>query len=95
VTEELPHIEAMHEHEILRQGLHQEYDSNKETGKTVGVKKQFLRESRVRMLELDAEDTPSLLTTLDTYLKEYDSSEKDFDTMEEYLPYRIPNAGFR
>jgi hypothetical protein len=95
VTEELPHAEALAEHDILRQGLHQEFDSNPDTGKTVGVKKQYLRNARDGMLALDPLDTPALLATLDRYLREYDSSEEDFKTIEEYLPYRIPNAGYR
>lgn len=95
VTEELPHSEALHEHDILRQALHPSLDHDNDTGLTVGPKKQFLRDARDRMLALDAKDTPALLQTLDEYLQEYDSSEEDFLTVQEYLPYRIPNAGFR
>jgi hypothetical protein len=95
VTEELPHAEALAEHEILRQGLHVEHDRNPDAGRTVGVKKQYLRDARDGMLALDPMDTPALLATLDRYLQEYDSSEEDFRTIEEYLPYRIPNAGYR
>jgi len=61
----------------------------------VGVKKQYLRDARDGMLALDPVGTPALLATLDRYLQEYDSSEEDFKTIEEYLPYRIPNAGYR
>lgn len=95
VTEELPHAEALAEHEILRQGLHKEFDCSPDMGKTVSVKKQYLRDARDGMLALDPVDTPALLATLDRYLREYDSSEEDFKTIEEYLPYRIPNAGYR
>ncbi|KIJ42381.1 hypothetical protein M422DRAFT_254464 [Sphaerobolus stellatus SS14] len=95
VTEELPHTEALHEHEILRQGLHEEFDNNTETGKTVGVKKAYLRSARKGMMALDPVDTPAILATLDTYLQEYDNSDVDFKTVEGYLPYRIPNAGYR
>ena len=95
VTEELPHTEALSEHEILRQGLHKECDSNPDIGRTVGAKKQYLRDARDGMLALNPVDTPALLATLDRYLQEYDSSEEDFKTIEEYLPYRIPNAGYR
>lgn len=62
---------------------------------TVGVKKQFLREARDGMLSLDPVGSPAVLRTLDLYLQEYDSSKVDFTTLEEYLPYRIPNAGYR
>ncbi|KDR67279.1 hypothetical protein GALMADRAFT_147274 [Galerina marginata CBS 339.88] len=95
VTEELPHEIAQHEHEILRQGLDPLQDSNPDTGKTVGVKKQYLRNARDGMLALDPVGTPDLLRTLDRYLREYDSDDQDFRTLEEYLPYRIPNAGYR
>jgi hypothetical protein len=95
VTEELPHAEALHDHEILRQGLHAEFDDDNDTGKTVGVKKEYLRVQRRGMLALDPVNTLALLQTLDTYLQEYDGSEVDFLTIEEYLPYRIPNAGYR
>ncbi|TFK35713.1 isoprenoid synthase domain-containing protein [Crucibulum laeve] len=53
-----------------------------------------MQEAREGMLAFDPEDTPALLDTLDNYLKEYDNSD-DFKTIEEYLPYRIPNAGYR
>lgn len=95
VTEELPYAEAQHDHEILRQGLDPLQDDNNDLGKTVGVKKQFLRNARDGMLALDPSGSPGVLKTLDHYLQEYDSSEQDFTTIEEYLPYRIPNAGYR
>jgi hypothetical protein len=93
-TEELPHASALVEHEILRQGLFVEHNSNTDPGKTVGMKKQYLHNARDGMLSLDPIDTPSLLATLNRYLQEYDSSEEDFTMIEEYLPYRIPNAGY-
>jgi hypothetical protein len=58
VTEELRHAEALSEHEILRQGLHQKQDSNADTGMTVGVKWHYLRDVRDGLLALDAMDTP-------------------------------------
>ena len=95
VTEELPHSIAQHEHDLLRQALDPLQDSNTDTGKTLGRKKQYLRNARDGMLALDPVGTPDLLRTLDQYLKEYDSSEQDFNKIEDYLPYRIPNAGYR
>jgi len=86
---------AQHEHDILRQALDLNHDGNPDTGRTVGVKKQFLRSARNDMLALDPVGTPGLLSTLDRYLNEYDSSQEDFLTIEDYLPYRIPNAGYR
>lgn len=91
----IPHTEAVAEHEILRQALHREYDSNPDSGKTVGVKKQLLRDIRDGMLALDPVDAPAALEAIDIYLREYDSSEENFKTVEEYLPYRIMNAGYR
>jgi len=79
----------------LRQALDPLQDSNTDTGKTLGQKKQYLRDARDGMLGLDPVGTPDLLRTLDRYLKEYDSSEQDFSQIEDYLPYRIPNAGYR
>lgn len=95
VTEELPHVVAQKEHEILCQALDPLQDSNHDTGKTVGVKKQYLRNARDGMLALDPVGAPGVLQTLNRYLHEYDSSVQDFRTLEEYLPYRIPNAGYR
>ena len=86
---------AQHEHDVLRRGLDPEEDSNPDTGMTVGVKVQFLRNARRGMMALDPVDTPDIIRTLERYLREYDSSEEDFTTIEEYLPYRIPNAGYR
>ncbi|KAF8982900.1 hypothetical protein BDQ17DRAFT_1261850 [Cyathus striatus] len=90
ITEELAHVDALEDHEVLRQGLRHEYDLNMNTAKKV-----FLQEVKDRMLTLDPVNTPALLMTLDHYLKEYDSSEEDFQTLEEYLPYEIPLAGYR
>lgn len=95
VTEELPHAVAQNEHEILRQALDPLQDSNHDTGMTVGVKKQYLRNARDGMLALDPVGAPGVLQTLNQYLKEYDNSAQDFRTLEQYLPYRIPNAGYR
>jgi hypothetical protein len=86
---------AQREHEILRQGLDPLQDGSKDIGQTVGAKKQYLRDARDAMLALDPVGTPGVLKTLDHYLQEYDSSDQDFKTIEEYLPYRIPNAGYR
>ncbi|KAF9480491.1 terpenoid synthase [Pholiota conissans] len=94
VTEELPHAEALEEHEILRQGLHPEFDNDTNTGKTVGVKKAYLRAQRDGMLALDPVGTPGVLAVLDRYLYEYDRSDEDYLTLETYLPYRIHNAGY-
>jgi len=95
VTEELPHMIAQHEHDVLRRGLDPKEDSNPDTGTTVGVKVQFLRNARRGMMTLDPVDTPDILRILERYLMGYDSSEEDFATIEEYSPYRIPNAGYR
>ncbi|KAF9459022.1 isoprenoid synthase domain-containing protein [Collybia nuda] len=95
VTEELSYSLAQEEHDILRQGLDPRQDHNDNVGKTVGVKKQYLRDARDGMLALDPIGTPGVIQTLDRYLQEYDSSEQNFKTIEEYLPYRIPNAGYR
>jgi hypothetical protein len=46
------------------------------------------------MLALDPIGTPAVLATLDQYLQDYDKSDEDYLTMEEYLPYRTTNAGY-
>lgn len=61
----------------------------------MGTKKAYLREQRDGMMALDPVGTPALLDTLDRYLQEYDGSDEDYKTIDEYLPYRIPNAGYR
>jgi len=72
---------AQHEHDVLRRGLDPEEDSNPDTGMTVGVKVQFLRNARRGMMALDPVDTPDIIRTLERYLREYDSSEEDFTTI--------------
>ncbi|KAF9002133.1 isoprenoid synthase domain-containing protein [Cyathus striatus] len=93
LTEEMTYEDAQQEHEVLRQGLHEEYDSSTETGKTVGLKNAYLREARIRMLSLDPVDTPPLLKEVERYIMGYDSSNENFKTLEEYLPFRIWNVG--
>jgi hypothetical protein len=94
VTEELSHIDALGEHDILRQALDPHQDTNPDTGMTIGAKKQYLREVRDQMLALDPYGTPTVLNSIDKFLKEHDRTSKDFSTMAEYLPFRNSNVGY-
>jgi hypothetical protein len=39
--------------------------------------------------------SPGLIRTVDAYIQNYDASGKEFERIEEYIPYRIVNAGFQ
>ncbi|KIJ38561.1 hypothetical protein M422DRAFT_258673 [Sphaerobolus stellatus SS14] len=93
INEEKPHQSALHEHEVLRQALHPEFDQNSDTGETVGAKKAYFQKIRQEIMALDPINTPELIHTLDRYLEEYDSHPMDAKTMDEYIPKRLINSG--
>ncbi|KIJ30667.1 hypothetical protein M422DRAFT_97048, partial [Sphaerobolus stellatus SS14] len=94
INEEKPHQSALHEHEVLRQALHPEFDQNTDTGETAGAKKAYFQKIRQEIIALDPIDTPELLHTLDRYLEEYDSHPMEAKTMDEYISKKLINSAY-
>lgn len=71
-------------------------DSNLDIGETVGPKKQYFRTLRHAVLALDPILTPRLFMSTREFLEAWDVRGKEreqFETMEEYWPYRMIDAG--
>ncbi|KAJ7181308.1 isoprenoid synthase domain-containing protein [Mycena crocata] len=89
VIEVLPHAAAAKLHIQLTELLAHEFTSSEEPILAI-----FL-DIRTRMSALDPHRAPELLRTVNKYLLEYDQTSRVFDTMEEYLDFRILNVGYR
>ncbi|KAK7038727.1 hypothetical protein VNI00_010612 [Paramarasmius palmivorus] len=94
VLEDLPHDEAVIEHNILCETLRQGTPSDRFTENTRPGWLAFLCGVKEEMLLLDPFRSPSLLRTFEESLSSRDSSAIEFDTIEEYIPYRLVNFDF-
>ncbi|KAF8967666.1 isoprenoid synthase domain-containing protein [Flammula alnicola] len=92
VTEELPHAEALYEHEVLRHGLHREFDDNTTQARPSALKRRTCA-LPARACSRSTPRHPGTACHARQIPKEYDNSETDFMTIEEYLPYRFPMRG--
>ncbi|KAK7038726.1 hypothetical protein VNI00_010611 [Paramarasmius palmivorus] len=93
VLEELPHNEAVVEHEILCKALRgDEVVHTTENTRLEWIS--FLRDIRSELLAIDPIRSPSLLSILNQSLRDRDSSSVEFSTIEEYLPYRLVNFDY-
>ncbi|KAL0575440.1 hypothetical protein V5O48_006531 [Marasmius crinis-equi] len=54
----------------------------------------YLRDLKTRMMKVDPVRTPSLLQRLEKDMRDRESSAAEFDTMEQYLPFRLKNFDF-
>ncbi|KAJ8096392.1 hypothetical protein PM082_011554 [Marasmius tenuissimus] len=97
VLEELPHNEAIVEHDILCEAVSRnstEAPSIPWTDNTRPEWISFLHETRVEMLKVDLKRTPGLFQSLEQSLRGRESSSLDFDTLEAYIPFRLLNFDY-
>ena len=47
-----------------------------------------------KAIDMDPVQAPLMIETLKKYLETFDNRDDDFEKMEEYMPYRIPNCGY-
>ncbi|KAF9257597.1 hypothetical protein L218DRAFT_839206, partial [Marasmius fiardii PR-910] len=85
VLEELPHHEALVEHDILCEAVCYEMVSVPFTENTRPEWISFLHEIKKEMMELDPIRSPDLFLTFEQSLRSRDSSVVDFDTLEEFV----------
>ncbi|ESK90132.1 fusicoccadiene synthase [Moniliophthora roreri MCA 2997] len=93
VLEDLPHREALIEHEILCKALRGD-EIHQTTKNTRPEWISFLRDIRSELLAIDSIRSPALLNTLNKSLRDRDSSPVEFGTIEEYIPYRLLNFDY-
>ncbi|KAF9068429.1 hypothetical protein BDP27DRAFT_1327333 [Rhodocollybia butyracea] len=94
VMEDLPFAEAIIEHELLRQALHEEHDDDHYTSQVFNGLKDFLRDLRVELTRDSDPSNLTLLHTLDISLQHRDSVDTEFQSLEDYIPYRKMNFDF-
>ncbi|KAJ8096391.1 hypothetical protein PM082_011553 [Marasmius tenuissimus] len=96
VLEDLPHEEALIEHDILCDALHGTKGSSpkKTTANTRPEWLSFLQELKAEMLAVDPVRSPALLATFEESLRARDSSAAEFDSIEKYIPYRLINFDY-
>ncbi|UJO20326.1 Terpene cyclase ATR13 [Fulvia fulva] len=58
------------------------------------VRQKALSEVIRAAIDMDNPQASEMIQTLKTYLDSFDSRADDFDNMEEYTAYRIPNCGY-
>ncbi|KAK1215286.1 hypothetical protein PQX77_022104 [Marasmius sp. AFHP31] len=97
VLEDLPHKESVIEHEILSQVLHLGPPSSPPLGYTPNTRHDYisyLRDMKDEMMIVDPVRTPALLERLEEGLRVRESSDADFNNIDEYVPYRLHNFDY-
>ncbi|KAK2872114.1 hypothetical protein FQN49_002557 [Arthroderma sp. PD_2] len=92
VTEEMEHSAACREHDNLAKAICLDIDPS--TFKPDNVRQGVLAGLLRRAIDMDPVQAPLMIEMLKNYLKTFDNCNDDFETMEEYMPYRIPNCGY-
>ncbi|KAJ6780124.1 hypothetical protein PWT90_03837 [Aphanocladium album] len=92
VTEELDHSSACQQHQLLAEVLRVDIDPLKY--KPANVRQQTLARLLQAAIALDNDKASSMVETLRNYLATFDNRDDDFDSMSEYMPYRISNCGY-
>lgn len=108
VTEELHHAQVRHhrlcyarvltmrkacrEYATLSQVLRLDIDPSRVAPEN--VRQKALSEVIRAAIDMDNPQASEMIQTLKTYLDSFDSRADDFDNMEEYTAYRIPNCGY-
>ncbi|CCD54927.1 BcSTC5, similar to sesquiterpene cyclase [Botrytis cinerea T4] len=92
ITEEIDLKEAMEQHELLKKVLTTDIDSK--TFEFQNDRQVLLANILQKAIQMDPEAAPTMIQTLRNYLDTFDNRDDDFDTMSDYMPYRIANCGY-
>lgn len=85
-------FKACKEHEKLGKVL--DVDVKPVDYQSGNVREQSLAALLRRAIDIDPVRAPKMVETLQQYLATFDSRNDDFDSMAEYMPYRIANCGY-
>ena len=94
MLEDLPREESVIEHNILSQAVRlrpSESQTQTHTTKTRQEWIDYLVNLRDEMMAIDPIRTPSLIETLEEDLQFRDSTGVQFESVDEYIPYRLQN----
>lgn len=92
VTEEMGHIAACKEHDVLADVLRLDFELS--TFEPRNVRQKTLAQELRKAIDMDPVQAPAMLEMLKTYLATFDNLDDDFARMEDYMPYRIGNCGY-
>ncbi len=92
MTEELDFNSAMNEHKILAEVLRLDIDPTTMIPKN--ARQKLLAELVRNAIDMDIEAAPAMLEMLNTYLLSFDNTDEEFNDIEKYIPFRIPNCGY-
>ncbi|KEF55662.1 uncharacterized protein A1O9_08412 [Exophiala aquamarina CBS 119918] len=92
ITEELSIDAAQSEHISLADMLRLDIDPTAFEGKPPHQK--LLAEAVREAIDFDPIAAPAMLSTMAKYLKTYDHTAVEFDSMEQYIPFRVLNVGY-
>ncbi|KAH9895501.1 isoprenoid synthase domain-containing protein [Xylariomycetidae sp. FL2044] len=92
VTEELPHEQANAAHVVLAGALRLDIDPARY--KAENIRQKALANLMRTAIDADPQQAELMVRTLRDYLATFNSRDDDFDTMKEYMPYRIANCGY-
>ncbi|KAJ7758465.1 isoprenoid synthase domain-containing protein [Mycena maculata] len=90
VIEALPYHQAAQEHVSTAQLI-----SSEENGDSAAAMPKRLRDVMAQAASLDPEGAVLLLRDIHQYLSEHDHEDPTFDTLQEYVPLRTLNFGYR
>ncbi|KAI9935128.1 hypothetical protein MW887_000749 [Aspergillus wentii] len=93
VTEELDHKNALFKHDLLEQAMQFENLINADIGR-FNAREILFGLLVQKACGMDPAAGPSVIKVLANYLRTFDSSNEDFQNMEEYNPYRVANCGY-
>ncbi|KAL0060354.1 hypothetical protein AAF712_012859 [Marasmius tenuissimus] len=99
VLEDYPQKESLIEHEILGEVLGRgvECDTQPTLNVTPNTRMEwieYLHNLKARMMDVDPVRTPALLRILEADIRAREDSVEEFNTMEEYLPFRLRNFDY-
>ncbi|KAF3480687.1 uncharacterized protein GIQ15_06034 [Arthroderma uncinatum] len=88
----MEHNAACREHDSLARVLRLDIDPS--TFKPDNVRQAALAPLIRKAIDMDPAQAPLMIKTLKNYLKTFDNCGDDFEKMDKYMPYRIPNCGY-
>jgi hypothetical protein len=82
----------MNEHKILAEVLRPNIDPTKIIPKN--ARQKLLAEVVRKAIDMDPDAAPAMLKILTTYLLTFDNTDEEFNDIDKYIPFRIPNCGY-
>ncbi|KAF2170473.1 hypothetical protein M409DRAFT_64201 [Zasmidium cellare ATCC 36951] len=92
VTEEMEHSSECRQHAILSRVVQVDIDGANFPAEN--IRQKTLAVLLRKAIDMDAKQAVKMVETLQIYLRSFDSRDDDFDSVQEYMPYRVSNCGY-